>query len=278
VTTPLKLSAIALLLLSSFNTRALAGPASQPTVVEVNDRTKVYLLGVSSYPPDNDSWFAFNGEPIEMPDQRVIVNNIMAQPQPEHEVAFRLEKPRETAVRIMIDGATVCANSIRNDDTGETILVSAFSLANAAKTAKVEIGFADSEWKTVAASERPAEATQVDAGADVGAVTIQPIEAEDSGSKVVFEHAQIRDPHRYVALDAADKEYEAHKVAVRSDGQTVSTTCTFEVAPEKVKKVLFQTRTFTKVLDVSDISLEKGHATQPKIEVRDAKDARELKR
>jgi hypothetical protein len=253
---------------------AFAGPAAaatQPGVIEVDEKTKVHLLGVSKYPPDGDSWFAFNGEPIDLPDQRAMGGQVHAQPAPEHQLAFRLEKPATTAVRLHIDGATVAANHITKDDTGEMILISAFGLEMPAKTAKVRLGFATSEWKTLAASDRPTEPLQADAGGDVGQILLQPVEAEDGGAKVVFEHAQVDDPHRYVVIDDKDKEHEAGKVSVQSDGQTVSTACTFDVAPEKVKRVLFQTRKFTKLVEISEISLEKGHATQPKVDVREVK-------
>ena len=39
--------------------------------------------------------------------------------------------------------------------------------------------------------------------------------------------------------------------------------------------MLLQTRPFTKFVDVSGISLEKGHTTQPKIQVRDVQDRKQ---
>lgn len=250
----------------------LAGPAAtQPAVVEVDAKTKAHLLGVSTYPPGDDTWFAFNGEPIDAPEQRATGGQVHAQPAPEYQIAFRLEKPASTAVRLHVEGATVAANHISTDDNGEMFLVSAFALGAPAKVAKVRLGFATSEWKTLAASERPTEPLQADGGEGVGQILFQPIEADDGGAKVTFEHGELDDPHRYVAIDDKDKEHEAGKVNVRSDGQAVSTTCTFDVAPDKVKKVLFQSRKFTKVVEISDISLEKGHATRPKVEVREAK-------
>ena len=76
---------------------------------------------------------------------------------------------------------------------------------------------------------------------------------------------------RAMAFDDAGKEYESNRIRVSRGGDDVVSSYTFDVAPEKLRKVEVQIREFDKFVDVTDISLTQGQKTEPKITVVDAK-------
>ncbi|MBC8106173.1 MAG: sigma-70 family RNA polymerase sigma factor [Anaerolineae bacterium] len=252
-----------------------AAPATQPGLsVEVNDKTKVEILGLTAYPPAEDTWFAANGEPIDCPRPSLLQNahTMHAVPAPDTALIIKIDKPESTAVRMEIDGATTVANMQMNED-GETLLMCAFNLNNSPQDFSFRVGISDAPWKTVAASEKPTEATTFDA-ADIGAVSFQPVEADDDGCKVIAEYAMIRTPNHIIVIDDAGKEYAADNINVQSDGQHATTTCNFKCPADKVKQIHLQTREFNKYVEASNVSLEKGHLTKPVIKAVDAKEGK----
>jgi len=251
---------------------AATAPSSNAFEAEVSDKIKVELLGVTSYPAGEDTWFAPNGDAIECPRPAVVnrENQMHLRPEPQQAMLIKLEKPADTCVRMEIENSTTVSNA-RIDDDNEQLLLAAFNLNGSPQEFSFRIGFSDMPWKTVAASEKPTEETTFDA-AGVGAVTFHPVEPADQGCKVVAEHAAIRSPHQIVVTDEAGKEYKSENINIQSDGQNATVTCTFSIEPEKVKQVHLQTREFNKFVDVSNVSLEKGHATKPEMKVVEAKD------
>jgi hypothetical protein len=250
-------------------------PASQPAFgAEVNEKTKVEILGLTTYPPGDDTWFAANGQPIDIPRESFAgsAHNIHAMPAPDMAMAIRVQKPDTSVVRMHIGGATTLANMQMNDN-GETILLCAFSLENSPKSLAFRVGIAEGAWKTVAASENPSEQSAFDAP-NIGQVTFQPLEADNDGCKVIAEHPMIDEPNHIIVVDQAGKEYETENINQQTDGQNTTTTCTFKCPPDKVKQVLFQTRQFTKFVEATDVSLEKSHMTQPVLKVVDAKEGK----
>jgi RNA polymerase sigma factor (sigma-70 family) len=252
-------------------TTTLGAPATQPgTTIDVSERVRIHLMGVSTFPPDADSWFAFNGQPIDLPDEKILNARVNATPEPQNVVALRVEKPESATVRLQVQGAEMNAVSQDGDDMG-TILVSAFRLGDGAnaKTATIEIGISEKGWNTIATYDKLTEPAEVQT--DVGVLSFDPMDSADRGARVEVRHESIDSPTQMVAIDEAGKEFKASNINVRGDGQTWTTTCDFEIPGERVKKVLFQTRSVGKIVQVSDISLEKGQVTEPKIQVKDGK-------
>jgi hypothetical protein len=249
-------------------TTQAAPAADQPAfTAEVNDKTKVTILGVSSYPPDEDTWFAADGTPIECPRPSLLNagHNVRANPAPDYAVAVKIDKPESTVVRMEINNAPVVANSqVRDDD--ETIMLCAFRLDNASPEFSFRVGISDTPWKTVAASETPTEQTTFDA-ADIGQVTFEPIDSDGQGCKVEASYPAIRTPNHIIVIDDAGKEHISQNINIRSDGQNHTATCTFDCPAEKVKQVRLQTREFNKHVEASGISLEKDHKTEPVMKV-----------
>jgi hypothetical protein len=197
--------------------------------------------------------------------------HFQAQPPPEHQLLVRVEKPTKSIVQMKVDGAMVVANNQNtDDDAGATTLLTAFKLENdAAKTATIEIGIAEGEWKTVAMTDKPREGGEADAPG-IGPVTFEPAEEAMGGTKTVVRHAMVEGPSQVAAIDDAGKEHKPLHVNVSSDGQTWTCTYGFDVPLDKVTKIVFQTRPITKYVDVTDISLEKGKTTKPQMTLRDA--------
>jgi RNA polymerase sigma factor (sigma-70 family) len=249
----------------------VAAPTSQPSFsAEVNKQTRVTLVGVSDYPGDDNSWFAPDGTPIPQPSE-LPQAHFRAQPEPNHQLLLSIEKPAGSIVQMKVHGAHVVANNQNTDDiTGATVLLTAFTLDNdAAKTASIEVGISDGHWQTVAMTDKPKEASESEA-AGVGAISFDPAEDVDGGTKVVIHHAIVEGPSQVAAIDDKGKEYKPKHVNVNSDGQTWTGTYGFDVPLDKVQKIVFQTRPITKYVDITDISLEKETMTKPKMTVRDA--------
>ena len=238
---------------------------------DVDDKTKVTILGMTSYPPGEDTWFAANGEPIDCPRPSLLEggHQMRANPAPQHAILLKIDKPESTVVRMQVEDSTTVANMQVNDN-GETLLMCAFLLNGNPETFSFNVGLSDKAWKTVAASEKPTEATTFDA-ADIGAVSFHPIEAsDDDGCKVAAEYAMIRTPTQMIVIDDTGKEYQAENINVQSDGQNATTTCTFKCPADKVKQVHLQTREFNKHVEVTGVSMEKGHTTKPEMKVTEA--------
>ena len=243
-------------------------------MAEVSDNTRIEILGLTSYPPGDDTWFAANGEPIDCPRPSLADSGhrIHAMPAPEYGLAIRVEKPDTSVVRMQIDDTVTMANMQMQDDS-ETLLLCAFSLNGKPDSLAFRVGISDGAWKTVAASETPDEQSAFDAP-NIGQVTFEAIEGDGNGCTVVAAHPAIKIPNHIIVVDEAGKEYETQNINQQSDGQNVTTTCTFEIAPEKVKQVLLQTRDYTKFVEATNVSLEKGHTTKPEIKVVDAKEGK----
>jgi len=250
-------------------------PASQPSFsAEVNKQTRVTLLGVSDFPGDDTTWFAADGTPIPQPDT-LPEAHFHAQPEPTHQLLVRVEKPPGSIVQMKVHGAMVVANNQNtDDDTGAATLITAFTLENdAAKTASIEVGISDGQWQTVAMTDKPKEGGETEA-AGIGAVSFEPAEEVNGGTKAVIHHAMVEGPSQVAAIDDAGKEHKPLHVNINSDGQTWTGTYGFDIPLDKVQKIVFQTRPITKCVDITDISLEKEKMTHPKITVRDAGEAK----
>jgi hypothetical protein len=193
-------------------------------------------------------------------------------PAPDHAIAIKIDKPDATVVRMHIDGTTTMAN-MQMRDNDETILLCAFNLNGDPESLTFRLGIADEAWKTVAANEKPTEEAAFDAPG-VGQVTFHPIEGDGEGCKVIADYPSIKIPNHIIVVDQDGKEYETTNINQQSDGQNNTTTCTFPCPADKVKAVLLQTREFTKFVEASDVSLEKGKMTKPVLKVVEAKEGK----
>jgi hypothetical protein len=249
---------------------ALALSPASPPVYQVGfdgTATTVQLLGASPYPVESNSWFAANGQPVELPDTRLLGVQLATAVPPQYQVALRIVRPGSKMMRLHVDRADAGSNAIFADGNDAFLLVCVFSFSTPQQTAKLELGIADGRWETVAESDRPGESFQLDV-ADLGSVTFEPIEAaDDGGTKVAVARTRMDNPQQLVVIDDAGREHTPGSVAVQILGM-VTTTCTFDVPPDRVAKVGLQTQRFTRFVDVADASLESGRITHPIMTVR----------
>ena len=246
-----------------------AAGATAPYAAKVNDAVRLEFLGVSPYPGDEQSWFSIAGEPIEqpaLPDH----DGDKIRGEPDFQMLIRVHAPRGVAVVPQIEGARMSAHTHDRgaDDDAQFILTSRFAMQNPADSMSMQIGVASSKWKTIATHEKPQEPAEVDAG-KYGAMTFEPVEADPDGgrARVSVTHEPTRLPARGIAVDEKGQEYEATQIRQRRGDAESESTYTFELPPEKVRRVEVQVREFDKFVEVKDVSLSPDNKTKPTITV-----------
>ena len=252
--------------------RAAQAEPKPDSVVQVTPDVKLEFLGLSPFPGDEQSWFTIAGEPIEPPEVPGQPDMKMRQ-EADYEMLTRVTAPRGIVVQPQIEGAGIAAHSHnRDNDSGAYVITSRFSLQGAADSFSVRFGIATKQWSTVATSNKPQEQAEVDAG-EYGGMTFQPAEPdpEGDGTAVEVTHPMTKVPMRAMAFDDAGKEYESNRIRVNRGGDEVVSTYAFDLPPDKLRKVEVQVREFDKFVDVQNISLTRGHKTEPKVEVTEAK-------
>ena len=266
-----------LLLLTTTSLVALArrapslAPARVSPVYAINldARSSVRLLGVSPYPPDARSWFAADGTRIDLPDERLLDATAPTAVPPQYVLAARVANPGSDVIRLGVQGSVAGANVLIPDGDG-IIVVCLFSFMNAPDRATIELGLADSAWRTIGSFERPREGFRGDA-AGFGSVRFDRVQSNDSGgTTVVIRHRRAVDPYQLVVMDEADVPHAPLSVHVASfRPPDATTTCTFDVPPDAIRRVLLQAKPFTRVVDGSEISLRAANRTRPVLRVRD---------
>ncbi len=250
-------------------------PATAPSgpmfTTEVTKDITVEFLGASPFPGDENSWFSIAGEHIELPDHRLIEREIHTDVPPDHQLALKVEKPKEAVVLIFIDNATMASNSMMQTDD-DFILLSRFTLGSPSETASIRLGISTKGWETVAVCEDAQKRTEVDAG-EHGTITFSPPEPDTrtGGMKVEVFHDNFEVPYRVVAIDDSGQEHQSNEVNVSNSGGNETTSAyTFDLPQEKFAKLQFQVRQIDKWVIARDISLSADHKTQPTITVKDA--------
>lgn len=253
---------------------AQSAPTTAPAkIIEIADGATLEILGLSKYPPDEDSWFAMTGERIPMPEGAPRDTNMRTEPMVDHCIAARMQLPADAIMRIEVLGSRVSGVSQRREGNQADIECGFAMEDESSKTVNIRYGVSLGGWETLAGNDAPAAEHRVELE-KLGEVNFYPIEAADrdgkDGSSVAIEHAAIDDPIQLVVITEQGEQI-CQNINVNSNGQIVTTTCTFDVPPDQVKRVLLQIRRFTKIVDLRDVSLEAGHVTKPTITVRDAK-------
>ena len=134
-------------------------PASQPEFsINVGDGSTVRILGISTFPPDADSWFAANGAAIPAPDDRLIdrADTLPNAVPPQFMVAVRIDHPSSDSVRLHVQGSDAGSNIVIND-ADAMIILCPFSYSQPPTGASMELGITDSKWRTLAKNDQPAK-------------------------------------------------------------------------------------------------------------------------
>jgi RNA polymerase sigma factor (sigma-70 family) len=248
-------------------------PAAANYTGKISDDTRVEFLGVSPYPPDENSWFSISGQKIDLPAREVLEQELHETPL-EHVLLMRVFRPKSTVVANFIDGAMIASNAhLDSGAEGSYLLVSRFKLQTPADTVSVRLGFATADWKPIARSDNPQQQTELDAG-EYGQIVFMPPEPDGlmGGTKIEVHHQAIDIPNQLVVVDADGKEHTSHNVNVnRTNDDVVSSHSFGELAVERIKSVTLQVRGFDKFVEAKEISLSEEHPTTPQITVRDAK-------
>src|SRR5688572_21529014 len=168
---------------------------------------------------------------------------------------IRIHAPRGVVVSPQIEGVGMAMNGRMNDDDND-VIHSRFSLGGPADSFNVRVGIAAAAWATVATHENAQETGEVEAG-DYGTLTFAPAEPAQNGpgASVEVAHVATKMPTRAVAVDAAGKEHEASDINVRQSNDDATSTFSFALEPDQIRKVRFQVREFDKFVDVKNISL-----------------------
>jgi hypothetical protein len=266
---------LALLTATSLVALARRAPSSAPArvqplyAVNLDARTSVRILGISPFPPDARSWFAADGSPIDLPDARLLDATAQTAVPPQFVLAARVASPPSDLIRLGVDRSVAGANVLIPDGDG-IIVVCLFSFMNAPDRATIELGLADSAWRTIGSFERPSEGSVHDASG-FGPVRFDRIRSNDiGGATVVIRHRRADDPYQLVVFDESDVPHAPLSVHVASfPPPDVTTTCTFDVPPDEIKRVVLQAKPFTRFVDGSEISLRASHRTRPTLRVRE---------
>jgi hypothetical protein len=263
------------LLLAGTSLVALARrPVRNPVVASglsanLTGGTIVRIMGVSAYPPDENSWFTADGHPIDLPDERLLQANAPTAVPPHYVLAMTIERPPSDVMRLHVAGS-VAGSNIALKDADRITLVCLFAMGDpSASTANIQLGIADNEWRTIAQNEAPQRPLRVER-TELGAIEFQPIEPEADGSQIVVRHPPSQVPTQMAVLDTAGQHHIPASIALTTLGAQAATRCTFHVPPDDVQKVLLQARTFSQFVDGSEISLERGRITTPTMSARAA--------
>jgi RNA polymerase sigma factor (sigma-70 family) len=267
-----------LALLTATSLVALARRAAAPAparahlplyAINLDARTNVRILGVSPYPPDARSWFAPDGTPVDLPDERLLDATAQTAVPPQYVLAARVANPGSELVRLGVQRSVAGANVLIPDGDG-IIVVCLFSFMNVPDRATVELGLADSAWRTTGSFERPVEGAVHDVYG-FGSVRFERIRPNDTGgTNIVIRHGRFNDPYQLVVIDEAGAAHAPLSVHVASfPPPDVTTTCTFDVSPDEVARLLLQAKPFTRFVDGNEISLRAGNETRPTLRVRD---------
>jgi RNA polymerase sigma factor (sigma-70 family) len=245
-----------------------------PAAIEVGPDIKLEILGLSPFPGDEESWFSITGEPIDTPE--VPAHEMRANAEPDYQMLIRVTGPKDAIIMPRIEGARIAMNARGQDGGGGGadgyVLTSRFSLDGPADTLAMSIGVSSGNWTPIAATDRPQEESDVDAG-EYGAMTFAPAEPdpEGDGALVSVSHRRVQQPARAVAYDEAGQLHQSKRTNVRATNDEVVSSYTFDLPPEKIRKVEVQLREFDKFVEVKGISLTQGQKTEPTIKVIDAK-------
>lgn len=243
-----------------------AAPASQPDFsIALRGGGKVRFLGASPYPAEEGSWFSADGQPIELPDARLLNVNLPTAVPPNYEVALRIDHPPSDVMRLHVGGSVAGANDLIRDGDG-MIVICVFTLMNPPDSVTMELALANSGWKTMAVNDRPLESALRDT-TGIGPIEFEPVAADAAGTKVTARHGPMNDPHQIVVIDDAGHEHGPTHIAVQTLGSKLTTVCTFDVQPERIAKAAFQVRPITQRVRFDDISLTTGVTTRPRMSV-----------
>jgi RNA polymerase sigma factor (sigma-70 family) len=256
-------------------TTLLAEPATQPAdpklTTEPLPGIRIEFLGVSPCPGDENSWFTFAGDPIDLPDPRVLENNVTTTTAPDHQWLIHITKPPATVIVPNIEGATMSSHN-NNDTGGELMLHSRFVLANPAEVASLRLGISTTGWQTIAESDQPDQPVNVESP-DYGPITLMPPGKDDmvGGTRVDVHHRTIDAPYHLLAFDEKGQQHVSHNVNNDSTNDDWVSSYTFDLPQDAIKKVQFQVRAYDKFVDVKNICLNPQHKTIPQVTVTDAK-------
>jgi hypothetical protein len=257
-------------------------PAAQDTpgefTVVVSNDISIHILGVSPFNGDASSWFGADGNPIQAPKTKLLTSNFHIDPPPTHQIVLQIDKPREVTLRSQIVGTHGGINWM-----GEFSLVT-FVASPAQQTATLRTLIADGDWQTIVTNEKPQEAGDFKVQG-YGTFSFQPVTEEAmpamkfgraashaKSPTVTFTSPSMPQvPMKVVVVDDAGQQHENSGNASMSNGTLVQLTHRFADVPlAKIKKVLVMVRPFTKVVEISDISLTAGQITKPQVKITDA--------
>lgn len=254
-------------------TRHVGAPISRspvpvnPLALQIGQATRVEFLGASTYPPDANSWIAAGGEPIALPDDRLLNVNLQTAVPPQYEVAVRVERPTSEVMRLHIAGSDAGSNMTYHD--GDAIVVVAvFSFSSSVDTAKMELAIADGEWKTLASNDRPNQPARVDV-AGIGSISFDAITGDGNATSVIVRHGRLADHHQLVAIDRDGGEHVATNMAVTVFPPNLISKCEFDLPADRIARIVLQTRPFSRSVDFDEIALTADRRTHPTIKLRD---------
>jgi hypothetical protein len=127
---------------------------------KVTDDVTVEFLGVSPYPADAQSWFTIAGEPIDLPEPRLLEGEVNTGTPPEHQLAIRVAKPKTAIALLEIENTQLNSHAHMHADD-DYLLLCRFTLAEPADTVSIRLGISTKDWQTIAASEDMKEPVQV---------------------------------------------------------------------------------------------------------------------
>ncbi|HEX3358042.1 MAG TPA: sigma-70 family RNA polymerase sigma factor [Tepidisphaeraceae bacterium] len=259
-----------------------APDASGEVTAVVNKDISIHVLGVAPFEGDADSWFGIDGNPIKMPNADIPKSHMQMDPPPTHQILLRIERPQGVTVRPrMIDSVGGGGGGGFGLGGNTDFSQLTFTPAPGEKTATLRVLIADDPWQTILTNEKIQEGGDFETK-DFGTFSFQPVIEQDMammpgmpmhGAKhatVVFTSSNIRVPMEVVVIDDAGKQHASVGNGMMVNGQSTQVTNSFNVPLDKIKKVVVMVRPFTKMVEISDISLAKGQITKPQIKISDA--------
>ena len=269
-----------------------APDASGEVVADVSKDIKIHILGVSPFEGGTDSWFSISGQPIKPPEVELPECNMMMNPPPTHQILLRIEKPDSVMTRVRVVGGFGGGGGggfggWLGKNKPSDIVLSSFTPAEGQTTATLEIKIAQEDWKTIVTNDKCQEGGDFDTK-DYGTFSFQPVEdgGMDPGgfpgmparagqplATVTVSHGNIAGFQRIVVVDKEGKIHANQGMSMQSNGGgQAQSTYHFDLHAADVKQVLVQVRRFNKMVEVKDISVEKGRITKPTVSIVDLAD------
>lgn len=259
---------------ASPTTVPIAAPAAQSGVVaQVMPKIRIEALASAPHPAEPTQWFSIDGKSIDMPDEALVDNQVDTDSQPDRQIVFKIDIPKNLQYNIYIPNARTWSTTgvPLQGDTSLYRCRFAFD-GPPPETLTILFNIATNDWQTIATIDELKEDTEVDAG-PFGALTFSPpAESQRWGTHVNVRHPGLEVMPQMFAIDKDGKEHVQKSINNdRAGPGEAQAMFIFDIPADQIRGVRLQIREFDKQVEFTNIALQPDQHTEPKVVVKDLK-------